>query len=164
MYRKRYFRNSTFEAIAHIEPVVKKNGLTMLETALRWVVWHGKLNVAGVDYSKIGEPDRKGNDGIIIGVSSVKQLEGNLKDLEKGPLPEEVVKTLDEAWIIAKAGTSKNHYRPLYAHLLTFGSFREHSLLPRRAQVRLRHTESVVRLMLQIGIDMSLRLVHITLL
>ena len=79
MYRKRYFRNSTFEAIAHIEPVVKKNGLTMLETALRWVVWHGKLNVGGVDYSKVGEPDRKGNDGIIIGVSSVKQLEGNLK-------------------------------------------------------------------------------------
>jgi aflatoxin B1 aldehyde reductase len=25
-------------------------------------------------------------------------LESNLKDLEKGPLPEEVVKTLDEAW------------------------------------------------------------------
>ena len=38
-------------------------------------------------------------------MSSVKQLEGNLKDLEKGPLPEEVVKTLDEAWLIAKAGT-----------------------------------------------------------
>jgi len=119
MYRKRYFRNSTFEAIAHIEPVVKKNGLTMLETALRWVVWHGKLNVAGVDYSKVGEPDRKGNDGIIIGVSSVKQLEGNLKDLEKGPLPEEVVKTLDEAWLIAKAGTFICNRNPRYARLLT---------------------------------------------
>jgi len=137
MYRKRYFRNSTFEAIAHIEPVVKKHGLTMLETALRWVVWHGKLNVGGVDYSKVGEPDRKGNDGVIIGVSSVKQLEGNLKgkschvsadfstqltataDLEKGPLPEEVVKTLDEAWLLAKAGTFTYLDSPQYPHLLT---------------------------------------------
>lgn len=74
----------------------------MLETALRWCVWHSKLNVGGVDYSKIGQPERKGNDGIIIGVSSIKQLEGNLKDLEKGPLPEEVVKVLDEAWLISK--------------------------------------------------------------
>jgi aflatoxin B1 aldehyde reductase len=44
-----------------------------------------------------------GNDGVIIGVSSFPQLEGNLSDLEKGPLPEEVVQALDEAWMIAKA-------------------------------------------------------------
>lgn len=46
-----------------------------------------------------------GHDGIIIGVSSYGQLEGNLSDLEKGPLPEEVVKVLDEAWGITKATT-----------------------------------------------------------
>lgn len=86
MYRTRYFRNTTFEAIAHIEPVVKQHNLTMLETALRWTVWHSKLNVGGVEY----KDGRKGNDGIIIGVSSLKQLEGNLADLEKGPLPDEV--------------------------------------------------------------------------
>jgi aflatoxin B1 aldehyde reductase len=44
-----------------------------------------------------------GRDGVIIGVSSLKQLEGNLTDLEKGPLPEDVVQTLDEAWNITKA-------------------------------------------------------------
>lgn len=70
----------------------------MLETALRWCVWHSKLNVGGVEY----KDGRKGNDGIIVGVSSYKQLEGNLADCEKGPLPEEVVKCLDEAWMIAK--------------------------------------------------------------
>jgi aflatoxin B1 aldehyde reductase len=84
MYRKRYFRNSTFEAIAHISDAVLKAGLTMPETALRWCVWHSKLNVGGIDYSKVDQKDKKGNDGIIIGVSSQKQLEGNLKDLEKG--------------------------------------------------------------------------------
>jgi aflatoxin B1 aldehyde reductase len=98
MYRERYFKDSTFEALKFIEPVVQKNNLTLLETALRWCVHHSKLNM--------GE---KGNDGVIIGVSSFGQLEGNLRDLEKGPLPEEVVQCLDEAWLgITKASS------PLY--------------------------------------------------
>lgn len=37
-------------------------------------------------------------DGIIIGASSVGHLEENLRDLKKGPLPEEMVKAFDEAW------------------------------------------------------------------
>lgn len=48
---------------------------------------------------------------MIVGVSSFSQLESNLKDLEKGPLPEEVVKTFDEAWFMSKATT------PNYWHL-----------------------------------------------
>jgi len=53
-----------------------------------------------VHHSKLKIKD--GNDGIIIGVSSIDQLKANLKYLELGPLPEEVVKVLDEAWLIAK--------------------------------------------------------------
>lgn len=98
-YRKRYFKDSTFEALKIIEPVVTKHGLTMIETAFRWCVHHSKLNI--VD----------GDDGIIIGVSSIEQLEGNLKDCEKGPLPEEVVKALDDAWNVSKVDT------PNYWHL-----------------------------------------------
>lgn len=37
-------------------------------------------------------------DAIIIGASSAAQLEENLVNLEKGPLPEDVVKALDEGW------------------------------------------------------------------
>ncbi|KAK3681324.1 NADP-dependent oxidoreductase domain-containing protein [Podospora appendiculata] len=91
MYRNRYFRDSTFRALQLIEGVTEKHGLTMIETALRWVAHHSALRVQG------------GNDGVIIGVSSIEQLEGNLADLEKGPLPEEVVKVLDEAWAVTKA-------------------------------------------------------------
>jgi aflatoxin B1 aldehyde reductase len=90
-YRSRYFRNYTFEALKIVQPVVEKHGLTLIETALRWVVHHSKLNI------------KNGNDGIIIGVSSLDQLKGNLTDLEKGPLPEEVVQALDQAWLVAKA-------------------------------------------------------------
>lgn len=101
MYRSRYFKDATFAALAHVEPVVQKHGLTLLETAFRWCRHHSAL--------KMGPEG--GNDGLIIGVSSKAQLEQNLKDIEKGPLPEEVVAALDEAWKIAKRDT------PNYWHL-----------------------------------------------
>lgn len=94
MYRNRYYRESTFKALQVIEQAVEKAGLSMIETALRWTVHHSALKV------------KDGNDGIIIGVSSAAQLEDNLTNLEKGPLPEELVKSLDEAWVIAKADTA----------------------------------------------------------
>jgi aflatoxin B1 aldehyde reductase len=94
-YRKRYFKDATFDALRLIEPVVKKHNLTLLETAFRWLVHHSKLNI------KDG-----GNDGIIIGISSDQQLKQNLDDIEKGPLPEEVLNVLDEAWLICKPTTA----------------------------------------------------------
>jgi aflatoxin B1 aldehyde reductase len=104
MYRDRYFKDATFDALRHVEPIVQKHNLTLLETALRWVVHHSKLSVGGV--SKEG-----GHDGVIIGVSSLKQLEGNLGDLEKGPLPEEVVEALDYAWVNITKATSPLYWR-----------------------------------------------------
>ena len=102
MYRDRYFKDATFEALKLVEPVVQKHNLTLLETALRWCTHHSKLKVGGVS---------DGNDGIIIGVSSLKQLEGNLTDLEKGPLPDEVVEVLDEAWLNVTKSTSPLYWR-----------------------------------------------------
>lgn len=54
-----------------------------------------------------------GRDGVILGVSSKAQLENNLKDLEKGPLPEEIVKTLDEAWKICQPTTANYWHKDL---------------------------------------------------
>ena len=42
--------------------------------------------------------EREFGDAIIIGAINKKQLEENLINLEKVPLPEEVVKALDEGW------------------------------------------------------------------
>jgi aflatoxin B1 aldehyde reductase len=103
MYRDRYFKDATFEALKHIEPVVQKHNLTLLETALRWVNHHSKLKVGGVS--------KDGHDGVIIGVSSLKQLEGNLSDLEKGPLPDEVVEALDYAWLNITKATTDTYWR-----------------------------------------------------
>lgn len=80
-----------------IDKTAKAHNLTMIEIALRWCVHHSMLNMG-----KVEKGINKG-DGIIIGVSKEEHLESNLKDLEKGPLPEEVVKVLDEAWMHVKA-------------------------------------------------------------
>ncbi len=94
-YRTRYFKDATFEALRIIEPVVKKHDLSLLETAFRWLTHHSALNI------KEG-----GRDGIIIGISSEQQLKDNLDYIERGPLPEEVVKALDEAWLVCKPTTA----------------------------------------------------------
>lgn len=94
LYRNRYFRESTFKALQVVEAAVEKSGLTMIETALRWTVHHSGLRI------------KDGNDGILLGISSVAQLENNLDNLEKGPLPNELVQALDEAWKISKADSA----------------------------------------------------------
>ncbi|PGH14597.1 hypothetical protein AJ79_02932 [Helicocarpus griseus UAMH5409] len=96
-YRKRYFKDATFDALRIIEPVVQKHNLTLIETALRWLHHHSALKI---------EDRGRTRDGIIIGVSSFAQLQQNLADVEKGPLPEDVVKALDEAWLVAKPTTA----------------------------------------------------------
>lgn len=83
-----------------IEPVIKKHALTMPETALRWLRHHSALDMR----STLSPPD-----GVIIGVSNLAQLQSNLHDIEKGPLPDEVVGALDKAWLITKP-TAANYW------------------------------------------------------
>jgi aflatoxin B1 aldehyde reductase len=100
-YRGRYFKDETFKALELIETAASKHNLTLLEVAFRWLRHHSALNVNG------------GDDGVIIGVSSFEQLKGNLVDLEKGPLPQDVIDALDEAWLVAKPTTSVYWHKEL---------------------------------------------------
>jgi len=88
MYRDRYFRSAYFEALELIKPVAEKHGLRLTEIALRWCQHHSLLSP---------------NDGVILGASSASQLEQNIEDSDKGPLPQELVVALDEAWLKVKA-------------------------------------------------------------
>ncbi|KAI7156646.1 Aldo/keto reductase [Hortaea werneckii] len=85
MYRMRYWNDAYFNALDILRPVAKKHGLTEAECALRWMTHHSQLK-------------RENGDAIIIGASSTKHIEQNLIDLEKGPLPGEVVQALDRGW------------------------------------------------------------------
>lgn len=88
-YRKQYWNEPSFAALDVLRPVVKKHGMTTSEAALRWTSHHSLLK-------------KEHGDAVIIGASSAAQLEENLSNLEKGPLPEEVVQAFDEAWTIMK--------------------------------------------------------------
>ncbi|KAK9351960.1 NADP-dependent oxidoreductase domain-containing protein [Lipomyces doorenjongii] len=95
MYRSRYFRDVYWDALDLVQLVAEKHSLTMLEIALRWMVHHSQL--------KLGSARGLTGDGIIIGVSSLTQMEDDLSAIEKGPLPEDVVESLDKAWKIVKS-------------------------------------------------------------
>lgn len=94
MYRQRYWHPKYFEALDIVEAAAKEAGLTMGECALRWMSHHSQMS-------------RDKGDAVIIGASSVKHLEENLVDLEKGPLPESVVEALDKAWATVAADNVK---------------------------------------------------------
>lgn len=74
-YRNRYWNDHYFRALSHIQSSADKHGLTLAEVALRWISHHSLLK-------------REYGDAVIIGASSLKHIEENLVDLEKGPLRE----------------------------------------------------------------------------
>lgn len=95
-YRNRYWKEPYFKAVEAIEAIASKHGLTPAEVALRWMTHHSYLK-------------REYGDTVIIGASSLKHIEQNLFDLEKGPLPGDVVHALDEAWLSVQPYAS-NYY------------------------------------------------------
>jgi aflatoxin B1 aldehyde reductase len=93
-YRQRYWNEGYFAAIETVEAAAKEAGLSMTETALRWISHHSLMK-------------REHGDAVIIGASSVKHLEENLADLEKGPLPQDVVDAVNAAWRTVAADNNK---------------------------------------------------------
>ncbi|THU83613.1 Aldo/keto reductase [Dendrothele bispora CBS 962.96] len=96
-YRKRYWNDAYFTALASIQAVAEKHNLTLTEIALRWVSHHSALK-------------REYGDAVIIGASSVKHIEENMNDLDKGPLPNEVIEAVDAAWEVARPFAAKYHH------------------------------------------------------
>lgn len=90
-YKGRYFHDEGFAAIAMIQEAAEQAtpALTMLECAIRWTAHHSCL-----DASK--------GDKIIVGVSSLEQLQQNMAACG-GPLPEPVLETMEAAYEMVKA-------------------------------------------------------------
>jgi aflatoxin B1 aldehyde reductase len=92
LYRTRYWNPSMFDALETLRTAVAEYNMTEAECALRWVVHHSMLRV-----------DK--HDAIIIGASSFKQLQENLLNLEKGPLPDRIVEAFNQGWEKTRATT-----------------------------------------------------------
>ncbi|KAF9172904.1 hypothetical protein BGX21_007978 [Mortierella sp. AD011] len=82
-FRERYWNKLNLEGVQILDKAAKANNLTLVEATLRWMKHHSGLEA---------------KDGVIIGASSLVHLDENLKDLEKGPLPQEVLEAFDQAW------------------------------------------------------------------
>nr|WOL36625.1 ketoreductase [Pseudogymnoascus verrucosus] len=95
--RTRYWHDAYFDAIDIIHQAATECGLTEKECALRWLAHHSVLK------KELG-------DAVVIGARSAKQLEENLVDLEKGPLPESVVHAMEDAGLKARSVTSSPYW------------------------------------------------------
>ncbi|KAJ7690333.1 NADP-dependent oxidoreductase domain-containing protein [Mycena rosella] len=92
--RGRYWNDATFKALELLRPVIALHGITESEAALRWLEHHSVLK------KEVG-------DGIVVGAGSTHHLENNLKALDKGPLPADVVEALDAGWAHTRGQPSR---------------------------------------------------------
>jgi aryl-alcohol dehydrogenase-like predicted oxidoreductase len=80
LYRQRYWNRTQLEAVEALREVASDAGVTLMELSLRWL-W-----------------SRPGVDGVIVGASSLPQLEENLSSLQGPALGQEVEERVDEVW------------------------------------------------------------------
>ncbi|KAI0827811.1 hypothetical protein F5Y06DRAFT_302420 [Hypoxylon sp. FL0890] len=82
IYSRFYLKPSILEAADKAVAVAAKHGISGHAAALRWTTYHGVLS-------------KEHGDAIVIGASSVEQLQANIDAAEEGPLPDDVVAALD---------------------------------------------------------------------
>lgn len=108
-YPDRYWKDENHRAIAGIANACEDNGLSVLEAALGWLLHHSAL--ATSTGWKTPEGSSADGSGVILGASSLGQLQQNLDACHRGPLPESVVDAIDEAWEMARPNCIK-YFRP----------------------------------------------------
>lgn len=88
-YRKRYWKQSYFEAVTAIKEACEAESIPIVEAAYRWLVNHSYINAAQ-------------GDGILLGASRIEQMTQNMAAAKKGALPQSILDAMDAAWEIAK--------------------------------------------------------------
>ncbi|XP_067098303.1 aflatoxin B1 aldehyde reductase member 3 [Osmerus mordax] len=100
-YRDRYWKQSHFQAIDLVmkamETAYGADRPSMTSAALRWMYHHSQLR------GDLG-------DGVIIGMSTMEQLQQNLSASEEGPLDQRVVEAFRQAWDLV-AHECPNYFR-----------------------------------------------------
>ena len=97
-YQGRYWKKDTFQALEMIDKSCKEHGITVLNAAFSWLIHHSML-------------DAEKGDGIVLGCSSIQQLEQNLAGtLKSTELPPELVETIERAWPLCLA-TAFEYFR-----------------------------------------------------
>jgi aflatoxin B1 aldehyde reductase len=89
-YRNRYWKESFFKAVEIFVSTCLEEDIAPAAASLRWLTYHSHL-------------DTNKGDRVIVGASSLNQLNQNLNALSSQKLPESVVEALDAAWEQARS-------------------------------------------------------------
>ena len=84
-YNKRFNKPCFLEALEKWAAVAEREGTTKADLAYRWVKYNSPL-----------KPEY--GDGIIVGATSLEQLEQTLAGIGKGPVSEEAARAIGEIW------------------------------------------------------------------
>ncbi len=80
LYQGRYWHAQYFNAVERLRQIAQSAGRSLVSLSLNWLLHH------------------TASDVVILGASSMAQLNENLGATEEGPLPEAVVTACDQVW------------------------------------------------------------------
>ena len=90
-YLPRFFTKANFAAVSLIQQACRDANITLVEATYRWLLQHSALTA---------------QDGILLGASSVGQLQENLQaaaEESAAPLPDTVRVAFEEVWTLTQA-------------------------------------------------------------
>ncbi len=80
LYQDRYWHQQYFNAVERLRQIAQSAGRSLISLSLNWLLHHTVSDV------------------VILGASSMAQLNENLAAGGEGPLPEDVIKASDQVW------------------------------------------------------------------
>ncbi|KAF9396294.1 hypothetical protein CPC16_003262 [Podila verticillata] len=81
--KQQYWHREVFAALDLLTKAADKEGISLAQATNRWMRHHSGLTK---------------EDAVLVGVSSLRQLEQNIHDLEMGPLPPVLVDAFEDSW------------------------------------------------------------------
>jgi aryl-alcohol dehydrogenase-like predicted oxidoreductase len=100
IYHKMFNQESFLSILDEWNAIAKREGVSPVELAYRWVSFNSALS------PKFG-------DGVVFGAQSLEQLEGTLKFCTAGPLSPEAAKDIDEIWLKVKPDAMLDNFEAL---------------------------------------------------
>ncbi len=100
-YPERYWKDDNHRAVAMIHRTCRELDIPIVHAALSWMIHHSPLATS----------PQSTEHAVILGASSVAQLEQNLAACQHGPLPQELVSVIDDAWEMCRP-TCMKYFRP----------------------------------------------------
>jgi aflatoxin B1 aldehyde reductase len=94
LFRDIYLKDSTLESLAGLKKKCDDEDTSVMEGTVRWLLHHSPLAE---------------NDGVILGASSLQQVDSSLTACEKGPLSDGLAQAFEDLWAAVKVDAPKYH-------------------------------------------------------